>query len=266
MAKAKAGLITIEGKIGGHIISRRGRYKSYIRKVVEPGTKKNEPALKQQYSRTGFLNSFASDINTIIKENSDGLKSSQFYEKLQSRFRKEPENNRLLLLQNLKGMEINPSYPFEKHGMPDIDCTTEKTRLRVRISAKQHPASLNIQLTDYYYEVLAATWLKKEGPGDCERQYSEWVHIKNPVPVFDFFFEKPAGAIHWMVCVRIRLGLDEVAEESFKADGMLVADCGSFDKREQEWLLARNQTKKKPVGRPAKQPVKIVRVKPSNKN
>lgn len=266
MAKARAGIITVEGKIGDHIISRKGRYKSYIRKVVEPGTKRNEPALKQQHSRTGFLNSFASDINTIIKENSDGLKSSQFYEKLQSRFRKEPENNRLLLLQTLKGMEINPSYPFEKHGMPNIYCTTDKARLRVHIGVKRHPVSLNKHLTDYYYEVLAATWVKKEGPGDCERQYSEWVQIKSPVPEFDFFFDKAAGAIHWMVCVRIRLGRDEVAEESFKADGMQVVDSGSFDKREQEWLLARNQTKQKPVGGRAKLPVKIVRVKASNKN
>jgi hypothetical protein len=266
MAKAKTGLIGVEGKLGDHIISRKGRYGSYIRQVVKPGTKKHEPALKQQYSRTGFLNALASDINTMIKEHCGGLKSGQFYEKLQSRFRQEPENNRSLLLQQLKGMEINDAYPFSKHGLPVTDCTARKTDLIVRLEVRRHPLSLTRDIDSYYYEVLAATWTKKEEPGDCERQYSEWVHKKGVLPVFDFVFNRPAEAIHWMVCVRIRLGRGEIDEESFLADGMQIIDTGSFDKREQEWLLAHKQLKQKPAGVSAKQPVQIVRVKASNKN
>jgi hypothetical protein len=266
MAKAKTGLIGIEGKLGDHIISRKGRYGSYIRQVVKPGTKKHEPALKQQYSRTGFLNALASDINTMVKSHCGSFKSGRFYENLQSRFRQEPENNRLLLLQQLKGMEINDAYPFSKHGLPLTDCTARKTDLLVRLDVQRHPFSLTSDINNYYYQVLAATWTKKEEPGDCERQYSEWVHKKDALPVFDFVFSRPTGAMHWMVCVRIRLGRNEVDEESFLADGMQIIDTGSFDKREQEWLLARNQLKQKPVGGHTKLPVKIVRVKATNKN
>lgn len=267
MAKAKAGLIGVEGKLGDHIFtSRKGRYGSYIRQVVKPGTKKNEPALKQQYSRTGFLNALASDINTMIKAHYGNFKSGRFYENLQSRFRQEPENNRLLLLQQLKGMEINDAYPLSNHGLPVTDCIVRKTDLLVRLDVRRHPFSLTNNIDSYYYEVLAASWTKKEEPGDCERQYSEWVHTKDTLPVFDFVFERPAGAIHWMVCVRIRLGHNEVEEESFLAEGIQIIASGSFDKREQEWLLARSQLKQKPAGGNAKLPVKIIRVKASNKN
>lgn len=267
MAKAKTGLIGVEGKLGDHIVTTsKSRYGSTIRQVVKPGTKKNEPALKQQYSRTRFLNAFASDINTMMKADCGNFKSGRFYENLQRRFRQEPENNRLLLLQQLKGMEINDAYPFSNHGLPVTDCVARKTDLQVRLDVRQHPFSLTRDIDSYYYEVLAASWTKKEEPGDCERQYSEWVHKKDVLPVFDFVFKRAAGAIHWMVCVRIRLGHNEVEEESFLAEGMQIIAAGSFDKREQEWLLARNQLKQKPAGGSAKQPVKIVRVKASNTN
>ena len=264
MAKPRDGLIEIEGKLGDHIITRHGRYKSYVRKVVKAGTKKDEPALKQQYSRTGFLNVLASDVNMLLTENSEGLKSSRFYEWVQSRFRTEPLNNRLLLLQTLKGMEVNPAYPFTKHGMPGIRCTSDPAGFHVRLEVKHHPVTAGKAFTQYYYEVLGATWTKKEKPGDCERQYSEWVSITGPEPVFDFFFARPKGAIHWMVCVRIRLGRNEVAGESFLADGMQVTDAGSFDKAEQEWLMRQQERKGKPPGNTKKPPVNIVRVKASN--
>jgi hypothetical protein len=162
-------------------------------------------------------------------------------------------------------MEINDAYPFSKHGLPVMDCTARKTDLLVRLDVRRHPFSLTRDINSYYYEVLAATWTKKEEPGDCDRQYSEWVYKKDALPVFDFVFKRPARAIHWMVCLRIRLGRNEVDEESFLADGMQIIDTGSFDKREQEWLLARKQDQQKQVSKPVKKAVKIVRVKASNK-
>jgi len=266
MAKVQSGLIAVKGKLGDQIITTsKGRYGSTIRQVVKPGTKKNEPALKQQYSRTGFLNALASDINTMIEANCGNFKSGRFYENLQRRFRREPENNRLLLLQQLKGMEVHDAYPFSKHGLPVINCTARKTDLLVRLDVRRHPFTLTRGINSYYYEVVACTWNRKEEPGDCDAQYSEWVYKKDALPVFDFVFKKPAGAIHWMVCLRIRLARNEVEEESFLAEGMQVIDAGSFDKREQEWLLARKQEQQKPVSRVAKKVLKIVRVKASNK-
>jgi hypothetical protein len=158
-------------------------------------------------------------------------------------------------------MEINPAYPFNMHGMPGVSCTADTKRLRVCLSVEQHPFSLQGN-TDYYYEVLACTWPGRPGPGDCERQYSEWVHQKDEAPVFEFDFIRTAVALHWMVCVRIRLGRNEVPAASFKADGMQIIDAGSFDKREQAWLLAYRQKNEKPVARTAKAPVNIIRVKP----
>jgi hypothetical protein len=61
-----------------HIDSKR--YPRHVRKPVSPGTKSNEPALKEQYTRTKYLNQLASEVNNIVQRNSDNLKSSTFYE------------------------------------------------------------------------------------------------------------------------------------------------------------------------------------------
>ncbi len=120
MARIRPGIVKVEGKVGDNILLRGGRYGPHMRKAVKPGTKRDEPALKKEYSRTGFLNNLASEINTAIKEHCAMLKSGRFYEMLLSRFRKEPLNNRLLLLQTLKGVEVNPVYPFERRT--SIEC------------------------------------------------------------------------------------------------------------------------------------------------
>lgn len=233
MAKVKKGLINVEGKVGDTVIVRKGRYGSYIRKTVAAGTKKGEPGLKQQYSRTKYLNQLASDINTVVKAHCEAFKSSKFYEQVQSHFRKEPHNDRLLLLYTLKDMEANPVYPFHRHGTAAIECRADRKGLTVDLTISSHPSPGKYKADCYSYEVFCATWLRKEGTAaDCERQYSEWVSIKQGLPFFSFYFERPAKAIHWLCGVRIRLGKDEEPIPSFEGDGMVLVDAGAFEQAE----------------------------------
>src|ERR1700730_6652367 len=107
MAKIKPTIIKVSGKIGNDVIVDSKTYGHHVRKAPAKGSKKNEAALKQQYSRTKFLNALASELNTVIKGYSVSFKSSGFYQRMQKLFRKEPLDKRFLLLQKLKDMEIN---------------------------------------------------------------------------------------------------------------------------------------------------------------
>ena len=49
------------------------RYPRQVRQAVSPGTKKNEPALKEEYTRTAYLNQLASEVNSIFPSNTDHL-------------------------------------------------------------------------------------------------------------------------------------------------------------------------------------------------
>ncbi|MBL7747997.1 MAG: hypothetical protein JNM19_11245 [Chitinophagaceae bacterium] len=233
MARVKEGLVQVEGKVGEHVVIRKGRYGAYLRKTVAAGTKRSEPALKEQYSRTKFLNLLASDVNTVVKTHCEGLKSARFYEMVQSRFRGEPRNDRLLLLYTLRDMEVHPVHTFRRHGVGEIQCVADAKGVTVRLSVKVHPMRGPFRANCYSYEVLCATWVRKEGvAADCERQYSEWVPINKGLPEFSFYFKRPKGGVHWLCALRIRLGRNEEPVESFEADGMILWDAGAFDRAE----------------------------------
>ena len=263
MARIRTGMIKIEGKVEDKVLLGGGRYGPYMRKAVEPGTKKDEPALKKEYSRTGFLNNLASEINAAIKEHCGALKSSRFYEQLLSKFRKEPVNNRLLLLQTIKGMEVNDSYPFAKHGVMEFLCEGDKKGLRVQLKVKAHPRVVKKGDNCYSFEVLLLTWGRKVKTTEVDCQYSEWVYQKKERPVFDFYFKRPDEAVHWLVAVRINLGKDGIATELLAADGMQVIDSGSFDQREMDWLAEQMKSKSRKVSNGIKKNCQIKRIKAS---
>lgn len=263
MARIRPGIVKVEGKVGDNILLRGGRYGPHMRKAVKPGIKKDEPALKKEYSRTGFLNNLASEINAAIKEHCAVLKSGRFYELLLSRFRKEPINNRLLLLQTLKGMEVNEAYPFNNHGVAEFLCNSNKQGLLVKLTVKKHPKAVRKGENCYCFEVLLLTWGMKEKTTDTACQYSEWVFQNKERPIFDFYFERPGGAVHWLVAVRINLGSDEAATELLAADGMQLVDSGSFDKREMEWLAEHKKGKAGNESKVVNKAVNITRIKAS---
>ncbi len=236
MAKINPGLVGITGKVGDSIITRRGRYGSHIRKVVRPGTKKDEQALKEQYTRTASLNRLAAEVNAVMKELADDLKSSRFYVQLLSRFKKETSNNRLLLLRKLKGMDAHPTYPMAGYGLPDIRLITNRNELCVNLEILTHPICRVRGVNCYCFEVSLVTWDRTDNPPDCKRQYSDWVGITDDKPEFEFPFEKPDRAVHWILCIRLRFGVNNCPDKTFPAQAMQIVDTGSFDKREQAWL------------------------------
>lgn len=102
MAKQKS-ILPISGKLGETVFV-DGKQGSSVRAAPEAGSKKDEPALKEQYSRTRYLNRLAGGINSVVDKYAGNLKVSNFYNLLNKHFRKEPLDNRFLLLKQVEGM------------------------------------------------------------------------------------------------------------------------------------------------------------------
>jgi hypothetical protein len=234
MAKIKPTVTPLSGKLGDvvHVDSRR--YGHHARKPVAPGTKKNEPAFKEQHARTAYLNTVASDINTIIKAVSGRLKPASFYEELHRRLRKEPLNNRFLLLLQLKGMEVNPAYPMNKSGSQVIDVKNFKNKIVVSLQVKSHPQQGKQKADCYYYETILVTW-DKTTPG-YSRQLSDWVQMNNGKPEFEFEFARTAATTHWLLCLRLQLGLNKQPVTLLAADGIQLVNAGSLNKKDYQLL------------------------------
>jgi hypothetical protein len=263
MPKIKEGIIGFSGKMGNDVFVQSNRYGPHVRKRPKPGSKKNQAAIKQNYKRTALLNSLASEVNRIIGSASEGHKHQSFYFNVQKRFRKQPLNNRFLLLHSLKGMDVHPRYTINHlAGRHDITINTQKNRFVINLRVKAH-AQEQFNTNCYSYELLFLSWNKTAKPAQYDRQLSEWIYLKGPKPEFEFLFPKPTGTIHWMLCVKQKMGIDG-EPGSFKAQGMHVAEVQTLDKKELA-LLKKITTEKNKNSR-KKEQATVIRVKPKSLN
>jgi hypothetical protein len=240
MAKVNRSLIDISGKIGDSVfVQRRGS--EYVRKAPKPGSKKDEPVLKYQYKRTRLLNKLASELNSVIKTYRRHFKGHDFYVRLQSLFRKEPSDNRFMLLSHLKDMEINTRYKSEKQSFYETSVSATKKNITVNFEILQHPSEIKFESDCYYYELILVTWDKSKKAPKHFNTLTVWIDKSKGMPEFEFEFPNHTGVTNWLLCVYRRLGITKVEIENFLAESMLITDVGTFDKKEQALFNKKNK-------------------------
>jgi len=261
MAKVGSTIMPVRGKLG-EVVYTQGRYGNTVRKAPRGGSRKRDIALQMQNHRTKFLNNLAGELNSWLNIYNGRLKSSDFYVRLQRCFRKEPINDRFLLLMGLRGFEINPNYPLGKLGSCKLAVKEMTSSIKVSLQVEHHPDGGRYRANCYYDELLLLSWDKSKTRANADRQLSEWIYFKNGKPEFEFMFPKPTGTTHWLLCLRQRLGVNEVELNSMKGEGMQVVEVGTFDKKEQAlWdkLIAEREEKRlrDSVRKPEKELVRV---------
>lgn len=242
MAKLKPGFVQMSGQYGDTVYVNSRKYGYHIRKAPVGGLKKDEPALAQQYSRTAFLNALASEVNNLMTAYFQQFKPASFYHNIQKCFRREPLNNRFLLLRQLKGLDLNPAYPLGKLGSCSLTTKLIKRQLQVQLQVDQHPAKGKYRANCYYYELTLFCWDKTGRSAQADWQLSNWVSLEDRRPVFDFHFGLQPGTQHWMVCLRQQLGINQEDVPYFAAQGVQMVEVGSFDKGDMAILEERMLT------------------------
>ena len=88
---------------------------------------------------------------------------------------------------------------------------------------------------------MMLTWGKSL---NYEEQFSNWVHLDSAHPEFDFVFDRKTDIQHWLLCLRLRLGIKERPIEMLATTGMQIIDAGSFVKKDQEIWKKREKDQK----------------------
>jgi hypothetical protein len=265
MAKQKSS-ITLSGKFRDEVFV-NSKYGELVRKAPKKGNKKDKSALKQQYNRTAFLNTLAGELNRIIGAYSGFLKDSSFYHAIQKRFRKEPLNNRFLLLKQLEGMEVNLKYPLNKLGEARVTVNATEKKITVKLNVLYHIAEFlgKYKVDCYTYELSLLCWKKGAGPASHARQFSEWIYLTDGLPEFEFHFPRPAGTVHWLVILKQQAGLNEEPIHSFLGEGMQIISAGTFDKKDLALLDKRKEEELAKAKASKKAEEQIIRVKAKRK-
>jgi hypothetical protein len=249
----------VSGKLDDKVYVNSKKYGYHIRKAAAAGIKQHEPSLVAQYSRTRFLNALASELNMVMNTHFPHFKGADFYHRVQKCFRQEPLNRRFLLLLQLKGLELNAGYPIGELGGYRLQTEVAQQDLLIQLEAVHHPLPGRHKADSYFYEVLALFWDKKGGAVVTDWQLSEWIPIGGGRPGFDFRFALPRGTVHWLVCLRQQLGAKGKDLDFFPAQGVQIADAGSFDKQDLD-IVAQRAVKPEEQP-PVKAPPEMERVK-----
>jgi hypothetical protein len=263
MAKTKSNLIKFSGKFGDVVHVNSKTHGTYARKAVAAGTNKHQPALKQQYVRTKYINELASQVNAVIDAHAARFKPTKFYWNLLSCLRQEPLDNRFLLLRQLRGMEVDPDFPLRRLGVQKTSVKVLKNTFVVTLDVDKHPDEGRYKANCYSYEVVLATWDKTGKPPKHQLVPSYWVDMNGGHPVIELEFQRPAGVVHWMLCLRQRLGKSGEVITAQRADAMQVVEVGSLDEKDHALLKKREEEAKKEQGKGiAVKEVEVVRVGP----
>jgi hypothetical protein len=236
MAKLKETIFPVSGTVGEYVFVDSKKYGRHIRRRVQAGSKKNEPALKKTYKRTKYLNRFASGINSVIEAVGEGHKDTDFYPRLLKRFRAQPLNKKYLLLVMLRGMDVNARHNFQSlRGHEEISVNAGEEKINVEVKVLCDPRNHSGNVNGYCYGAVLLSWNKSSHVPKYQEQYTKWMPFNNAMPEFEFSFPKMPGMVHWMLCLRKQLGFNKEVF-STASQAMRIIEVGTYDER-QELLL-----------------------------
>ncbi|MEP7106499.1 MAG: hypothetical protein ABI760_00930 [Ferruginibacter sp.] len=243
MTKLKPSNITYSGKMGDRVFVNSKTWGPHTRAAPKKECRKDDPVLKLQNSRTGFIDGLASEINKTIKIYGGRLMYTGFYGKLITLFRQEPLNNRYLMLLLMKGMEINPDYPLGKLGAASVAVKKLKDEITVNLQVLAHPDSGKHNANSYFCELTLLSWDKSKKAATHSMQKSKLVYLNYGRPEFIFRFLNQKNTTHWLLCLRKRLCKDDNLIGVFVTDGMQIVEVGTFNKKEQAIVDQRRAAK-----------------------
>ena len=231
-------IIKLSGKVGDqvHVDSEDG---NHLRSASKKGRKRKEPFFKEQMERTPFINLVAGQVNTAFNQFDPQFMPRRYYKYLHKLIRLEPLNNRLLLLHQLKGIEVNAKYPLTRfNAVPEISLKTKRNEVLIELKALKHPRLAHKQGNCYYYEALFLLWNNSYDPCLSQSMMTTWIYPeKEEVPlIFDINFSKSNDSTDYIVCILESIGQDGRAYDTNYKKGMIVVEVNSFEEEGQALL------------------------------
>ena len=243
MAKVQDGIIKVRGKFGNYVVTNGIKQGPVLRRRPDRKLANESEPFKKQASRAAVLNKLASEINNVIRHFHADLRPRDLYQRLLGYLRKESSDNRFMLLQVLKGLEINTRYRFDKLGELNLDIKREGEQLEIALDVLEHLPNA-VKYHSYCYELLLICWTRQDELPRHIRKFTKWIDSHGPKEGFDLQFKFPEGTTHWMLFIHHRGRSGNGDDEFMTGQGMKVLELGTMISSEQELLEARENEKK----------------------
>jgi len=266
MAKV-GGNFPLRGKLGDNVFTNGSLTGPRVRRAPKPSAKPKSPEFIYNKERIHKLSKLASGINNVLKNYHPDLRSKRFYSNMMKRFTKQVTENRFLILESIKGMDINPVYPYSRMGTAHVNIEIKKKKLIVSLRTTMHAKIKTMEeIEDYSYSLLLLTWGRKPFEVGHQQQYSDWIaRDEEGHHEFSFEFDMPRSTIHWMLCLHQTMGFGSDDEVPVAYQAMTIHEVGSLLPEDLAIIEERKLPKQiEPIKEDA--PKLRVKGKPLNKN
>lgn len=260
MAKIENGVFKVSGTFGDHVITQGKKQGGVIRRRPKKTTKARSDSFNRQLSRTVFLNKLASQLNKLVHHYYPLLRPRDLYARLLGHLRKEPLDNRFLLLKILKGFEIHPRYQLNRLSIPKLEISQNEDILKIDLLAEGYQPDPE-KFPAWCYELILACWTEGDEEPLHSRQYSDWIEARNRQAYFEFEFTLPAGTLHWLLLIHQRGRALNGDTELMALQGIRIVEAGTLLASDQELWLERDQMKQQTKISALKEEEQVVRVK-----
>jgi hypothetical protein len=219
----------MRGKVGKWVYTNGVKQGPRIKQAPRPSAKPKTAEYRYQSHRTANLNKLAAEINRLIGQYHELFKAKTLYPEMLKRFRNEISDNRFLLLEQLKGMDIHPEYKYDRMGNCNTTIDIKKNKLLFTLKTTTHPRLDAPEGMDLYsYSILLLTWTAKPINASHQEVYTRWMETWGPHRSFNFEFDLPKGTLHWMLCLHQEVGIGKDDHQLAGYQGMMVHEVGSL--------------------------------------
>ncbi len=237
MAKQK-GALKLSGTIGD-ITFTKGKNGALAKKKSKFTEKQRKAAAAlPQTSRTAVLNGVAKGLFRVLKE-CHGKAEPNFWSNILKSFRREKENDRVLLLQQLHGIEEHQDSPFADLCPIPPTRVTESEKFHIVQADLSRPAIPNGEVHCYKIQFILVVWHKNDEVRHMTEE-SPWLNFNDVTPKFTTIkFVRTAADTEWLLACRIIEGFRFSKGVQAQISRMRVTDTGTVCETAKQILAER---------------------------
>ena len=180
----------------------RGLTGDYYRQRPKPGKRRNEPAFKEQYLKTGSQNTLAGKLNRTCKLYSKDFLRRGFYFHVLQCIKETKSDSRYVRLSSLVPMDAHPVKTIESiMGILELalHITPDKKTFTITVPVTSHPSYLAEQQI-FRIRIILLYWLKDDEEIYHKEGHTQWIDEHAPLPLkYDIKFEMPEGITEFLM-------------------------------------------------------------------
>jgi hypothetical protein len=186
-------------------------------------------ALAAHADKTKRVNTAAKGVYDVLTLYGHGFREGQLWQAVLSRMRKAKHTDFKTLLESLDGLELNSRYALKRFGpLPVVSAWATDNTLNIQLRGEV-PSGLLKNSNCRHFELIVPLF---DVTGACVQhdvQQTRWLYNNDARIEQIFQFNKPQAAVHYLICLHLQSGVNDIATDVLAGRGMAIVGVGGME-------------------------------------